>query len=113
MSCNDTVVIPAAAPDIADVVITAITKRKKAAPAAAPMERKCIFRACRQLKTIGTKSSRLEKSEMPLKVMLSVSIAAGTMECGSILAKLISINGSMLGGLIALEEQAKAVTLSL
>ena len=105
--------IAAITPDMADVVIKAITNRRKAAAPEDAMQRKWMFRACLQLNRIGTMRISVRKNAMPLRTTLTVSIGGKTAEVVSVLANWMSIRGSRLGGLIAFEEHTKFVVVFL
>jgi len=111
---NDIVEMALIPPEIADVVINAVTKRKKAAAPANTMHITCKFRACCQSKITGKESSNAMRRALTLSAMLKTSRGGDRTEFVSDLAKPIVMSGSAFGAsTAAFVEQATAVELSL
>jgi hypothetical protein len=112
-TCNEIVVIALIAPEITDVVINAVMKRKKLAAPANIIQIACKFRACLQSNTIGIQSSNAKISAAPPNATLNINKGGDKTEFVNELAKLVIMSGSTLGAPSPFVEQVKVVALSL
>jgi len=111
-TCNDTVVIVVMEAEITDVVLRLATNRKKHVAAAETIVVKCKFRACLQLKTMGTWRNISTNRTIPPKTILNIMIHGGITELISNLERSIIIRGSRPGEFMASIEQMIELELS-